>query len=187
MGGLPASPKMWTFPFCWISPHSKIEFLLPCPEHRPHIEKKVSLIAFRQILPKILSVACIFSYTNMTYLKKLDETKSLNTKQCVAGLSSRITTQVSPFLPKVPPPLIVPFCTNHVWTVPPFPWTFMGNSGVGGKGEWGWGFYPTTKNFLISPTIKIPLHAFTSSAIKNVIPSLSNSKFHVITLCKLHL
>ena len=112
-------------------------------------------------------------------------------QNCVAGLSSRITPQVSPFLPKMPPPLILPFCTNQVWTVPPppppFPWTFMRNSGVGGKGEWGWGFYQTTKNFLISPTIKIPLHAFTSSAIKNVIPSLSNSKFHVITLCKLHL
>ena len=83
------------------------------------LKKKVSLIAFRQILPKTMSVACIFSYTNMTYLKKLDETKSLNTKQCVAGLSSRITPQVSPFLPKMPPPLILPFCTNQVWTVPP--------------------------------------------------------------------
>ena len=53
---------------CELSPselplpsHLKIESPHLSPDHRPHIEKKVSLIAFRQILPKILSVACIFS------------------------------------------------------------------------------------------------------------------------------
>ena len=35
------------------------------------LEKKTSLIAFRQILPKILSVAFTFSYTIMTTLKNL--------------------------------------------------------------------------------------------------------------------
>ena len=36
----------------------------------------------------------------MTYLKMLDETKSLDTKHCSAGLSPRIISQVSPFLLK---------------------------------------------------------------------------------------
>ena len=34
-----------------------------------HTGKKVSPLAFRQILPKILPVACIFSYTNVTFEK----------------------------------------------------------------------------------------------------------------------
>ena len=67
-----------------------------------HILRKKSLIAFRQILVKILPAACIFSYTIMTYLKKLHGTNSLNTKQCPVGLSTRIIPQVSPFLPKFP-------------------------------------------------------------------------------------
>ena len=49
--------------------------------------KKVALIAFRLVLPKILLEACIFSYTIMTYLKKLVGTKSLNTSQRPTGLS----------------------------------------------------------------------------------------------------
>ena len=51
------------------------------------LEKKVFLIAFRQILPKILPLAIIFSNIIMTNLKKLIGNKSLNTKQCPAGLS----------------------------------------------------------------------------------------------------
>ena len=39
--------------------------------------------------------------------------------------------------------------------------------------------HPTAKNFLISPTRKIPLNKFTS-AIKNVVPSPSNINFHLI-------
>ena len=42
-------------------PHQKIESPCPSSDPRPHIGKK-SLIAFRQILPKMLPVACIFSY-----------------------------------------------------------------------------------------------------------------------------
>ena len=69
--------------------HQKIES--PCPLIIDHIlEKKVSLIAFRQILSKVLPEPCIFSYTIMTYLKKLVGTKSVNKKQCPAGLSPRI-------------------------------------------------------------------------------------------------
>ena len=65
------------------------------------LEKKVSLMAFRQILPNILSA--VVSYTIMTYLKKLNGTKSLNTKQCPVGLSSRIIPQESPFLRNIFP------------------------------------------------------------------------------------
>ena len=52
--------------------------------------KKVSLIVFRYISSKILPLVHIFSFTIMTYLKKLTGIKSLNTKQCLAGFSSRI-------------------------------------------------------------------------------------------------
>ena len=59
-------------------------------------KKKVSLIDFKQILPKILPAAYIFSYTIMTNLKKLIGTKSLNTKQSPAGLSPRIIPHYPP-------------------------------------------------------------------------------------------
>ena len=99
--GPSANPKVWTSPFCWMStPNQKIESLRPCPDNRPHIGKKVSPIAFRQILRKILPVPGSFSNTSMTYLKRLVGTKSLNTKQCPAGLSPRIVPPVSSFLPK---------------------------------------------------------------------------------------
>ena len=72
------------------TPHQNIESPRPSPDHSPHIGKKVSLIAFRQILPKILPAVCIFSHTVMIYVKKYNGTKSLNTKQYPAGLSPRI-------------------------------------------------------------------------------------------------
>ena len=53
-------------------------------------EKKVCLIAFRPILPKILLAAYFFSNANMTNLKKLIGNKFLNTKQCPTGFSPRI-------------------------------------------------------------------------------------------------
>ena len=65
-GGLLASPKFCSFPFCFIlSPTKKFS------THVPLSTYEVSLIAFRQIL----SATCIFRYTIMTYLKKLDGTK----------------------------------------------------------------------------------------------------------------
>ena len=93
----------------------------PSPDHIPHIRKKISLIAFRQILPNILPTACIFSYTIMTCLKKLSGTKSFNTKQCHAGLFPRIMPQVSFFLPKISSPLMLLCCINQVWTLSPSP------------------------------------------------------------------
>ena len=46
--------KCELFPSIGYHPHQKIECLCPSPDHRPYIEKKVPLISFRQILPKIL-------------------------------------------------------------------------------------------------------------------------------------
>ena len=80
-------------------PYQKTESL--CPLIIDHIlEKKVSLIGFRQILSNFLPEACIFSNTILTYLKKLVGTKSVNSKQCPAGLSRRI-------IPHYPP--------KHLW------------------------------------------------------------------------
>ena len=42
--------------------------------------------------------------------------------------------------------------------------------------------HPTDKNLLISSTRKVPLSKSISSAMRSVIPSPSNSKFHLITL-----
>ena len=68
--------------------HSQSPFLPLITDHI--LEKKVFLIAFRQILPKILPAASIFSNTILTNLKKLIGNKSLNTKQYPAALSPRI-------------------------------------------------------------------------------------------------
>ena len=98
--------------------HRKIEPPYPPFYHRPHIGKKVSIIAFRQNLQNIWFAACIVSHTLMTYLKKLVETKSSNTKHCQAGLSSRIKYHVAPFLPKIFPPFMLLCCPHQVQTVP---------------------------------------------------------------------
>ena len=42
------------------------------------------------MLPKFLPTVHIFSFTILTYLKKFIANKSLNAKQCPAGLSPRI-------------------------------------------------------------------------------------------------
>ena len=54
------------------------------------LEEKVSLIAFRQILTKILTATYFFSSTIMTNFKKVIGYKSLNPKQYPGGLSPRI-------------------------------------------------------------------------------------------------
>ena len=100
------------------------------------------------------------------------KTKSLNTKQCPAGLYSRIICQVSPFLPNMSKNC----CIHQMWTVPPSP-----------EPEDGAKSYPTAKNLLISPIIKVPLTRFKSFAIKSFIFSPSNSNFQVITICNLYL
>ena len=92
----------------------------PSPNYRPHIEKGVFLIGFRKFLPNILPAAYIFSYTIMSYLKKLVGTKSVNTKQCSVALSLRIISHVFPSLPKLSPPLMLLCCPQQAWTFVPF-------------------------------------------------------------------
>ena len=74
------------------------------------LKLRLSLITFGQILPKILPVVSILSYTIMTYLN-LAATKSLNAKQRPVGLSPRITLFLSPFLSKM----------HHTFNVSLFP------------------------------------------------------------------
>ena len=81
-------------PFLHASPHS----FLPCLTLS---FPSLSLIAFRQILPKTLPVGHIFSFINTTYLKKFIGIKSLSTKQCSAESSAWIIPPVSPILPKM--------------------------------------------------------------------------------------
>ena len=76
--------KFGIFPSVGYNTHQKMEYPHPSTDHRAHIGKKVSLIDFRKLLAKG------FSYKIMNYLKKLVETKSINTKQCAARLSPRI-------------------------------------------------------------------------------------------------
>ena len=116
---LPASLKVLTFPFCWIRLSHNGKFYI--------LGKKVPLIAFREVLTRILPAACIqlhnFDLFEKTQLKR-----------------TRIICQASLFLPKM---------SQNCWT--PFPCTFMGNAGDGEKS------YSTAKNLLISPKRKIPL------------------------------
>ena len=97
-------------------PTQKLSFPVPLLITDHVMKKEVSLIAFRQILPQTFPMACIFRHTFRTYLEKLDGTKSLKRKQCPARLlSPRIIPQVSPFLPKMSPTLMLLCCTQQVW------------------------------------------------------------------------
>ena len=90
-GSLLESPKIWIFPAVAYQLHQKTECPCPSLDHRPHIGKNVfKLRAFRQILPKVLPTASIFSNIIMINLEKFIGSKTLNTKQCSARLFSRI-------------------------------------------------------------------------------------------------
>ena len=124
--GSPCKPKSLPsklYPSVRYHLNQKIESPRPSPDHKLHIGEK-GISNFTK------NFACIFiTYTIITYLKKLDGTKSLNTKQCPVGLSPTIIPQVSPFLPKVSPPLMLLCCTHWVWTGPPSPepsWETLG-------------------------------------------------------------
>ena len=110
----------------------------------------VSLIRISNFLTKDLQVTRIFSYTITTHLKKLDRTKSLNTKQYSAGLFPRILSQLQlyHFLTKISLPLKLLCCNHQGVDCLPFPWTFMRNP------EDGQQSYPTTKNLHIFWTRK---------------------------------
>ena len=70
--------------------------------------KKVSPIAFRQILPNILTMVHIFSFIITTYLKKFIGIKILSTKQCPAELSPWNIPTIFLILPKMF--LLLSFC-----------------------------------------------------------------------------
>ena len=99
--------------------HNHLKIVFPCtsPDHRPQIEEKVSVIIFIQILPKNFVCGIYFQLHILDLFEKPDGTKSLNTKQYPAGLSTKITPQASPFLLKMSPPLMLLYCTYHVSTV----------------------------------------------------------------------
>ena len=63
--------------------------------------KKVSPIAFGQILPKILPMVHILSFIITTYFKKFIGIKTLSTKQYPAELSPWSIPTVFPILPKM--------------------------------------------------------------------------------------
>ena len=82
-------------------------------------QKKVSNSS-RQIFPQILSPGCVFSYTIMTYLKKLDGSKSFNTvfNKIISQNCTFNTVSIKIISQKFPPLLKLLYCTLQVWTVP---------------------------------------------------------------------
>ena len=85
MGGVGVAhckPKSLNFPLLLdITPIKKLCSPVPLLIKDHILERKVSLITFRQILQKILPAACIFSYTVIIYLENLVRIKPFNTKQ----------------------------------------------------------------------------------------------------------
>ena len=89
----------------------------------------------------------------MTYLKTLDGTTPLNTKQYPAGLSPWIIPQVSPFLPKCPL-LWCCFVAPTLCGLSSLPLNLYGKL-------WGWGeILPNNQKFTHFPTRKIPCNRF---------------------------
>ena len=104
----------------------------------------------------------------MTYLKKIDGTKCLNTKQCPVELSPRIIPQVSPFLPKIYHHLMLLCYSHKVWTVLPSPepsWETLGWRGIS----------PNSQKYIHFPHQKNPRQSTYTSAIKKGIQSTSTS------------
>ena len=117
----------------------------------------ISLITFRQVLKKILPAVCIQLQLWLIW-KSLIKTKSLNKKQCPAGLSPRIICQLSPFLTKMSKNCF----TQQVWTVSlsPEPW---------------WEVLGIEKN----PTHQPKMYSFSQSQKSSLIDlNLSPLKFH---------
>ena len=102
-------PKNWvlTHP---VMPHP-ISLLIA-----DYILEKVSLIAFRQIVSKLLPLVHIFSFIITTYLKNFIGVKSITTKQFPPELSPWIIPPVFPIsskmFPLVSSCLLPPPCTN---------------------------------------------------------------------------
>ena len=106
-----------------ISIYSNEEDLVRCSPIPPLItdqilEKKVSLIPNRTILPNILN------YTVMTYLKNLDETNSLNYLR-------EFYLRYPHYLSQMSHPLMLLCCPQQVWTVSSSPEPLCENLGMG--------------------------------------------------------
>ena len=99
----------------------------PSPNRRPHIGKRIYLVAIRQILPTILLTGHIFSFAIMTHLKIFIGIKLFNTKQCPAGLFSRIIPILPPVLPKMSHILYSCFVVHtRCWLPYPLPQNLLG-------------------------------------------------------------
>ena len=173
-----ASSKKKLFPSIGYQPHSKIEF--PCPTFDHIVERIVSLIAFRQIVSKILHVASIFSYTIMTYLKSLMELSPLIQNSVHQDYLPELYRRYLPSYQK----------SSFLWGC------FVAPARCGlsplllnlYRKPWRWRrIIPNSQKFSGFRHQKNSLNRFLSFAVKNVIHSLSNSNFHVIILCKFHL
>ena len=78
-------------------------------------EKKLSLIAFRQVLTKILPASLFIHLHNYDLFEKARLELSSLIQNCPAGLYPRIIRKLSPFLPK----MLKNCCIHQVWTVTP--------------------------------------------------------------------
>ena len=134
------------------------EWSLPrfSPDRRLHIGNKISLIVFRD---------------NMNYLKKVVSTKSLNTKQCPAGLAPRIIPSVFQFLPKMSLSLMLLCWPHQMWIVSFSPKTLEKKLAMVGE------FHRAGENLLIFPSRKTTLNMFKSYPIKSVISSPIKEQF----------
>ena len=83
--------------------------------------KKVSLIVFRQILPKVFPVVHIFSFIITTYLKKFAGIKFFSTKQCPAESFPWIIPHISPFYQRCIISFHLACCRYHILTALPLP------------------------------------------------------------------
>ena len=121
--GLFASPKVRSCPFRWISPPPKNRappFL--SWSQIIYWEKKVSLLAFRQILPKIKNFTCgvHFQLQNWLIWESLMKLSLLIQNSVQQDYLPELYPGIS-LLTKMSPPLMLLCCTHQVWTVHPFP------------------------------------------------------------------
>ena len=127
-------------------------------------EFKVSLIAFRQVLTKVLPAAFIL-------LRNYDLFEKARLK-----LSPLIQNSVlQGYIPESYASYLLSYQKCQKIVAP----TRSGLSTLP--------LNPTVKNLLIFPIRKIPLNRFKSFAVKSFISSPSNSSFQVIILCNLYL
>ena len=147
-------------------PHQKIESspfpysLSPSRSWLQIIYCKKSLIAFTQILPKILPVVLIFSFIIMAYFKKFIGIKSHSTKLTSIIITLNFTPCIAHLIKNLPPTFIL-LVVPTIYRLPyPFPQTLgvrrlcRCEAGGGGGGE---RIPPCSRKMLISHTRKIHL------------------------------